>query len=129
MNRICKITLLTWTVFGLATAARAADEPGVNLTMTFMTLALPEDLSVLSWPVTYLNWDAIAADGKKHMIQIYFDSAFELAINDPKQQVLGANEKIGNLIGLSYGSIEQPILAKKGDDGNDSGLGGTPDSP
>jgi hypothetical protein len=89
---------------------------GVALALSFVTAALPDNLDVLSRPVTYLNWDAGAVDGRKHEIQIYFDSAFELAINDPKQQVSGANEKIGNLIGLSYGSVEQPILAKKGDD-------------
>ncbi len=89
---------------------------GVRLTLTFLTPALPDDLDVLSRPVTYVTWETRATDSRTHNVQIYFDSAFELAINEPRQQVLGSEQKIGKLAGVSYGSVEQPVLAKRGDD-------------
>jgi hypothetical protein len=37
---------------------------GIHVTFTFMTPALPDDLDVLSRPVTYLTWDVRAVDEK-----------------------------------------------------------------
>lgn len=37
---------------------------GVQLTLTFMTAALPDDLDLLARPVTYLTWKVKSADGK-----------------------------------------------------------------
>src|SRR5215471_12854349 len=39
---------------------------GVRLTLTFMTPALPEDLEILSRPVTYVTWEVRAIDDKQH---------------------------------------------------------------
>ncbi len=44
---------------------------GVALTLTFMTAALPEDIDVLSRPVTYLTYDFKATDGKTHEVSVY----------------------------------------------------------
>ena len=45
---------------------------GVRLTLTFMTPALPDDLDMLSRPVTYLTWDAKPTDDKKHSIAVSY---------------------------------------------------------
>jgi hypothetical protein len=89
---------------------------GVALTLTFLTPALPEDLDLLSRPVTYLTWEFHAVDGKEHEVQLYFDASAELAVNQPSQQVVWSSEKVGDLKVLKVGSKEQPVLAKKGDD-------------
>src|SRR5262245_9018711 len=47
---------------------------GLQITVTFMTPALPYDLDVLSWPVTYLTWSVQSMDGKSHEVTIYFDA-------------------------------------------------------
>src|SRR6266545_884457 len=47
---------------------------GVRLTLTFMTPALPEDLDVLSRPVTYLTYDVRSTDSETHDLQFYFDA-------------------------------------------------------
>ena len=46
---------------------------GVRLTLTFMTPTLPEDLEVLSRPVTYVTWSANSTDGATRDVSIYFD--------------------------------------------------------
>ena len=55
---------------------------GVELTLTFMNAALPEDLDLLARPVTYLVWDVKAIDRKKHNVAIYFDAAAELTVHE-----------------------------------------------
>jgi hypothetical protein len=89
---------------------------GVRLTMTFMTPALPEDLEVLSRPVTYVTWEIRATDGKKHEIEITQNASTEIAVNHGDQMVAHANEDVGDLTTMRIGSVEQPMLAKKGDD-------------
>ena len=89
---------------------------GVRLTMTFMTAALPEDLMIYSRPVTYVTWTAQASDGKKHEVAFYLDASGEIAVNKPSEMVVPASESVGNLTVLKVGSVEQPVLAKRGDD-------------
>lgn len=90
---------------------------GVALTLTFMTAALPEDIDLLSRPVTYLTYDLKATDGKTHEVSAYLDAAAELVVNDPRQEVIcSVPPPRDGLWALKVGSKDQPILAKKGDD-------------
>ncbi len=89
---------------------------GVVLTLTFMTPALPDDLEVLSWPVTYVTYEVRATDRKTHHVIIYFDASGELTVNEPGQQVVWKNEQAGDLNLLKVGSEDQSVLQKKGDD-------------
>ncbi len=90
---------------------------GVELTLTFMTPALPDDLEVLSWPVTYVTYDFKATDGKEHDVAIYFDAGLEIALNDPKQLwSFDQDNSVRGLTALRFGSVDQPVLQKKGDD-------------
>jgi hypothetical protein len=89
---------------------------GVQLRLTFMTPALPEDLMVYARPVTYLTWEAKALDARKHELEVYFDASGELTVNEPAQLVQGSMERVGRLEALKMGSQDQPVLSKKGDD-------------
>src|ERR1700744_703300 len=51
--------LPTRTIYSFAGA-------GVHLTLTFMTADLPDDLDLLSRPVTYLTWEVQSDDKQKH---------------------------------------------------------------
>src|SRR6516165_9511786 len=42
------------------------ESDSVHVKLTFMTPTLPDDLEVLSRPVTYLTWDVRPIDGKEH---------------------------------------------------------------
>ncbi len=89
---------------------------GVALTLTFMTAALPEDMDILSRPVTYLTYDFKATDGQTHDAALYLEVSAELAVNEPRQQVEFGLEDIAGLSTVKIGSKEQPVLVKKGDD-------------
>ena len=89
---------------------------GVKVRLTFMTPMLPDDLEVLSRPVTYITWDVNSTDGAGHRIALFFDAAASLAVNDPAQEVtMGRYREDGNEV-LRAGSKEQKVLARWGDD-------------
>ncbi|MDB6063802.1 MAG: Glutaminase [Pedosphaera sp.] len=89
---------------------------GVRLTLTFMTPSLPDDIDILSRPVTYITYDVRATDGKEHAVETYFDAASELTVNKPEENVVWSSEKMGNMVALKTGSKDQAVLGKKGDD-------------
>src|SRR6185369_13042152 len=89
---------------------------GMQLTLTFMTAALPEDIDVLSRPVTYVTYECRSTDGKERTVETYFDAASELAVNTRAQEVVWSAEKMGGVTALKVGSKDQPVLGRKGDD-------------
>src|SRR5215467_4592693 len=101
--------LPTRTIYGFAGA-------GIDLELTFFTPALPQDLDVLSRPLTYLEWKASANDGKEHDVAVYFDAGSDLVVNTPDQPVTWARYQLNGQPLLRMGSREQPMLAKRGDD-------------
>lgn len=89
---------------------------GVKITLTFTSPMLPDDLMVLSRPVTYITWSAASIDGKPHDTAVYFDAASEIAVNTPDQTVITGRQKVGTLDVLSVGSEDQNVLLTSGDD-------------
>ncbi|MCX6873805.1 MAG: DUF4965 domain-containing protein [Verrucomicrobia bacterium] len=90
---------------------------GISLRLTFMTPALPDDLDLLSRPVTYVTCDAVATDGGKHTLTLDFSASGELAVNTPDQAVCPeAVSKVPGLCVLRVGSVAQKVLEKAGDD-------------
>jgi len=90
--------------------------PQAQVTLTFTTPALPDDLDVLSWPLTYLTWDVKSTDGAPHEAALYFAAGAELAVNLPDQEVAWSRSTAGDLTALRVGSAAQPVLQAKGDD-------------
>ncbi|MDF2440988.1 MAG: hypothetical protein JWN98_1972 [Abditibacteriota bacterium] len=89
----------------------------VQVQMIFLTPAIPSDLEVLSRPVTYVSYSVRALDGKKHNVQFYADAGADIAVNNAdRQEVTWSRASAGNLTALRLGAIDQPILAKRGDD-------------
>ena len=60
---------------------------GIALTLTFTTPALPDDMAILSRPVTYLTYDFSATDNKEHTVSVFFGAGAELVVNTPDQTV------------------------------------------
>lgn len=89
---------------------------GVELTVTFLTPALPTELDVLSRPVTYVVCSARSSDGAAHDVQVYLDATAEWAVNDVRQHVVWDRPAVDGLTVLRVGTEEQPVLEKKGDD-------------
>jgi hypothetical protein len=88
---------------------------GIALSLTFLTPALPEDLSVLSRPLTYVTWAARSIDGQPHSVQVYFDANPEIAVNDPDQVVTWSAMRFGNVSAQRTGTVAQRILGRTGD--------------
>jgi hypothetical protein len=89
---------------------------GITVSLTFLTAALPDDLDLLSQPVTYLIWSAQSDDGSAHDVSVYFDASAELAVENLHSEVTHQNQKVNDLNIAKLGSVDQPVLATKGDD-------------
>lgn len=96
------------------TIARLAGE-GVELTLSFITPALPSDLDVLSRPLTYIELEARATDGRSHAVQLYFDAAYHLAVNTIEQRAEATRVRIRGLETMRVGATEPKVLARSGD--------------
>lgn len=88
------------------------ENEAVRLTLSFMTPLLPDDLMLLSRPVSYLSYRWEALDGKVHDIRMFLDVAAELAVNDITQSVtLGRTE-----YSITASSGFDKMLKRSGDD-------------
>jgi hypothetical protein len=92
------------------------DAAGVHLRLSFITPLLPDNLDLLSRPVTYLAWDVSATDHRQHEVSLYFDAAAEIVVNRPKQKVAWSRPDVPGLSVMRFGSKDQPVLKKSGDD-------------
>jgi len=87
----------------------------VEVQLTFLTPVLPHDMALLSRPVSYLIWNVRPLDEKTPAVDLYFDAMGELAVNEPDQIVTWSRGQAGDLDWMRIGTVEQPVLAKKGD--------------
>lgn len=88
----------------------------VNLTLTFTSPLLMDDLNLLSRPVSYISYRVAANDNATHQVALCFSAASSICVNVPSQAVTTARYTSGQLSVLKAGTKEQPVLKKKGDD-------------
>src|SRR6202000_2419901 len=69
-----------------------------------------------SRPVSYITYRVASTDGKAHDVQVLFSASADVARNTSKQPVVTKKSLADGLSLLKAGTIEQPILQKKGDD-------------
>lgn len=87
----------------------------IDLTLTFTSPLLLNDLELVSRPVSYISYKVAANDGNTHDVQVYFGASTDLAVNVPAQAVTTQKYTSNNLSILKAGTVAQPILQKKGD--------------
>ena len=90
--------------------------PQIELKLTFLTPAFPDDMAVMSRPVTYVTWDVKARDGATHSVALYLDAEGDTAINHPNEAVTWSRAEVEGLHLLRVGSSKQPVLQDYGDD-------------
>lgn len=104
----CRITALS-TVYTFAAG-------GVELTVRFCNALLPDDLDLISRPVTYLDFAVKSVDGAAHQVSLYFDASAELCVDNGGQSVEGRREILAERTLLSFGHVDQKVLSRAGDD-------------
>ncbi len=87
----------------------------IELAVGFTTPLLPDDLDLLSRPVTYVTLAAHALDARAHDVVAYFDMSGEWAVNLPHERVFWQLEHTGGLRIAAFRSEHQRVLAHSGD--------------
>ncbi|MDR3692653.1 MAG: DUF4965 domain-containing protein [Fimbriimonas sp.] len=88
---------------------------GIHLNVEFLSPLVPDDLDLLTRPVTYLTIGVTSTDNTAHEVSVYFDCSGSIAVNTNDQPIYGARHRVDGLETVSFRSAEQPVLQKKGD--------------
>jgi hypothetical protein len=89
--------------------------PQIELKLTFLTPAFPDDMRIMARPITYLIWDIQSRDGATHDVSLYLDADGTIATNHPDEPVTWSRAEIESLHLLRIGTSRQPMLEKYGD--------------
>ncbi len=89
---------------------------GVDLELGFLSPLLLNDLQLLSRPISYITTKVKANDGKNHRVAVCIAASSNIAVNSPVQPVESKKYESNGLSIMRTGTIEQPVLQKKGDD-------------
>ncbi len=100
-----------------ATQTRYTFQCGTTqLDLRFTAPLLPDNLILISRPVTYLNWELRATDGKPHQVDVLFNFSNDLVRNKSTQPTQSSYYRQGQLLLSKTGTREQRVLMAKGDD-------------
>ncbi len=89
---------------------------GIELRVTFWSLALPWDLESLSAPIGVVDLEARSRDGRAHAVTLYLDVTAEWVVNTPDQPVQWSRARVDGRDVARLGSVEQRVLGRAGDD-------------
>jgi hypothetical protein len=87
----------------------------LNLEVTFSSPLVMTDLNLFASPVSYITYKVKANDKKTHSVSIYQGVSTNVAVNQPWQQVQASTYSNMGLKTAKAGTVEQPVLQKKGD--------------
>lgn len=88
----------------------------LDLQLTFTTPLLMNDLNLLSRPVSYISFKINSNDRVIHNAQLYFNASTGTAVNNSDEEVKAQQYQTADVSILKAGTIQQPVLKKKGDD-------------
>lgn len=88
----------------------------VDVEVNFISPLLIESLDMVSKPVTYMQLKFRTNDAKDHIVSSYIGFSTNLVVNNPIQEVKASVLEGIQRSTLKAGSVEQPVLKKKGDD-------------
>lgn len=82
----------------------------LQLTVRFITPLIPDDLYLLSQPVSYIEYEARSKTGEN--VEVYFDISAECTVNELDKDIKLEKSEFG----IFCGNTEQKILSRSGDD-------------
>ncbi len=89
---------------------------GIDVELCFTSPLLMDDLEVMARPVSYISVKTLPNDMRAHEVQVFFGASTNIAVDEPSQAVTAAFSSTSHLSYIRSGSVEQPVLEKKGDD-------------
>jgi hypothetical protein len=92
------------------------EQSGAELTVTFTSPILPDDLYMISRPLTYIRYAVRSVDNKPHTVKIYTDITGEWCVNVPNEDVKRGKTEFKNAKSAYMGTVSQQILNSVGDD-------------
>ena len=88
----------------------------VTLKLRFMTPLLPDNLDILTRPVSYLSVSARPADGKKHTVTLKLTASEQLCLSVACQSAVDIeNVDVDGAACIRMGNHEQNVLNRSGD--------------
>ena len=87
----------------------------VDVTATFTSPLLMDKLDILARPVSYVSYKVQSNDEAEHEVDLYFGASSNISVNSSEQKILAQKYTSNNLNILKAGTVEQPVLEKKGD--------------
>lgn len=106
-----KLTQVSLKVEPLITEYEFKNE-AVKVNLKFISPLLPDDLNIMSRPVSYIEYDVEVIDGKEHKTKFLFDIACECCVDSWEQEIVFGKTEFG----LYCENKEQNVLGKAGDD-------------
>lgn len=88
----------------------------IDLNVKFTSPLLMDNLDLLARPVSYISYSVKSIDGKSHNVRVYFGASSDITVNHESQTVTATVENNKSLQLLKVGTVDQPLLKKKGDD-------------
>ncbi|MEO6229238.1 MAG: DUF4965 domain-containing protein [Ferruginibacter sp.] len=88
----------------------------VDLSLTFTSPLLINNLDILARPVSYISAKIKSNGAASHNVQLYFGASTDIAANTAVQPMKAQQYIANNLTILKAGTVAQPVLQKKGDD-------------
>jgi hypothetical protein len=92
------------------------EDARVALELEFLSPALPDDLDVLSRPLSYLVWTATSRDGLAHRLELEFSLSTLVCVDRAGQAIATSRPTVAGLDVAVAGSVEQAVLGARGDD-------------
>lgn len=91
------------------------EQDGVKLECSFLSPVLPNDMDLMSRPVSYIAITAASADGAAHKVQLLLEMSAAFAVDTGTQDVQWSRSRLNGISALRVGNFEQRILARSGD--------------
>ena len=89
---------------------------GVELTVSFWSPALPDDLDALSTPITFMDYSLVSVDGKEHAVSLRFFASAALCYDGTAQPPLQGDQFVCDTLHMAFiGQAQQRVLGHSGD--------------
>ena len=89
---------------------------GIELTLTFTSPMLPDDLELLGRPLSYIDIAVRSTDGAEHQVSAYFDWSASWSVGHAETELSWGRHRAGPVEALFLGAAEQHPLKHSGDE-------------